>query len=116
MSGHEDEFKCLFRPFVIDIQNHGRVNMPEYIHHKIKDAYVENDSRTFLSADLFRNQIGGLFELLKEGNSFGYLTQKDFSPTGAARTMALDVKTFFKTTLNASLIEIPDKFLPTFNK
>ena len=90
--------------------------MAEYVHDRVKDAYVEKDSKTFLSSDLLRSQLGGLFELLKEGKSFGFFTQKDFSQTGAARTMALDVKTFFRTTLTDSLIEIPDRYLQIFNR
>ena len=96
MEGHENEFKSMFKRFVIDIQNHGRNDMAEYVSDNVNDAYQERDSRTFLSSDLLRSQVYGLFELLKEDNSFGHFTRKDFSQTGAARTMALDVKKFFK--------------------
>ena len=116
MQGHEHKFKSLFKRFVIDIQNHGRVDMAEYVHDRVKDAYVEKDSKTFLSSDLLRSQLGGLFELLKEGKSFGFFSRKDFSQTGAARTMALDVKTFFRKTLSERLIEIPDRYIQIFNR
>ena len=97
IAGYEEEFKRSLEPIVIDIQNHGRYSMNNYVHDNINDAYVEKDSRTYLCSDLLRNQMGGLDDMLdKSGNGhFAYFTQKDFSQTGAARTMALDVKTFF---------------------
>ena len=117
MEGHKYKFKTLFNRFVIDIQNHGRADTAEFVRNKVDDAYVENDSGTFLSSDLLRSQIGGLFELLKKGKSFGDFTRKGFSQTGAARTMALDVKKFFRESVSVltGLKEIPDDFLPTFN-
>ena len=95
-SRSEAEFKSLFMPIVIDIQNHGRYSMISYIHDNVNDAYVETNSRLFLSSDLLRGQLGGLDDMLdKSGNGhFAYFTQKDFSSTGAARTMELDVGLF----------------------
>ena len=61
---------------------------------------MEVDGRTYLSSDMMRSQVEGLSEnMLKEALSNFY--KKDFSHTGAARTIALDVKKFltayFKT-------------------
>ena len=116
MEGHHYEFKSLFERFVIDIQNHGRSDMAEYVSDKVNDAYEERDSRTFLSSDLLRSQVDGMFELLKEGKSFEDFTPKDFSQTGAARTMALDVKKFFRECLLTCLHHVPKEVLPTFNR
>ena len=86
----------MFKPVVIDIQNHGRSDMTKYVLEHINEAYEEYNSKTFISSDLMRNQVGGLSELTTTGNAFGHFIQKDFSKTGAARTMALDVKMFFR--------------------
>ena len=90
--------------------------MAGYVSDKVNDAYVERNSRTFLSSDLLRSQVDGLFELLKKGNSFEDFTVKDFSQTGAARTMALDVKKFFRECLLNCLMEVPEIYLPIFNR
>ena len=94
--GQEEEFKSLFNPIVFDIQNHGRYSMMNYIPDNINEAYIKKNSRTFLCSDLFRGQLKGLDDMLDQSRSghFAYLTQKDFSPTGAARTMELDVHSF----------------------
>ena len=122
MEGHEDVFKSLFKPYVINIQNHGRAEMAGYVYDKVNDAYKEKDSRTFLCSDLLRSQMGGLLDsgLLdssKEGWSFiGNFSQKDFSKTGAARTMALDVKKFIGDGLLTGLVDIPDNYQKYFDR
>ena len=70
--------------------------MRNYIPDNINDAYVKKTSGTFLSSDLFRGQMKGLDDMLDKSRSghFAYFTHKDFSPTGAARTMELDVQKF----------------------
>ena len=45
--GQEEKFKSLFDPIVIDIQNHGRYSMQNYILDNTNDAYVEKISGTF---------------------------------------------------------------------
>ena len=90
--------------------------MAGYVSDKVNDAYEERNSKTFLSSDLLRSQVDGLFELLKDGKSFEDFTPKDFSQTGAARTMALDVKKFFRECLLTCIMEIPDKYLTIFNR
>ena len=114
--GHEVQFKSMFEPFVMDIQNHGRDSMRNYISDNVRDAYVGADSQTYLSSNLLRTQIGGLYEVMKDGKSFSDFSKKDFSPTGAARTMALDVKKWFRECLQTCLIEIPSQFESTFNR
>ena len=90
--------------------------MSEYVSDNINDAYIERHSKTYISSNLLRTQVGGLLELMKDGKSFGDFVKKDFSTTGAARTLALDVKKWFRECLLTCLIEIPDKFIPTFNR
>ena len=90
--------------------------MSEYVSDNVKDAYIESQSKTYISANLLRTQVGGLLELMKDGKSFGDFVKKDFSSTGAARTLALDVKKWFRECLITCLIEIPEKFKPTFNR
>ena len=113
MGKHVETFKELFKPFVIDIQNHGRYNKAEYVYEKINDAYVENvesDFKTFLCSDLLRSQVLGLMESLEEGSCFSNFARKDFSQTGAARTMALDVKKMVRKWINICLTEVPGTF------
>ena len=114
--GLEDDFKTLFKPYVIDIQNHGRDDMADYVFDKVEDAYIEKDSKLFLNSNLLRTQIGGFFENLKDGRAFSDFIQKGFSETGAARTMALDVRTYFTESLLKSLEDIPEVFRPVFKK
>jgi hypothetical protein len=110
LEGHDDVFKSLFKPFIIDIQNHGRPNRSAFVYDKVNEAYTEKNSRTFLCSDLFRSQLEGFFEHLKNGDgwSFGSFTTMEFSPTGAARSMSVDVKNMFRKWLLANLVEIPD--------
>ena len=62
--------------------------MNQMISDKIDDAYVEVDGRTYLSSDMMRSQVAGFIQALP----FFRFDKKDFSHTGAARTIALDVK------------------------
>ena len=91
--------------------------MTNYVYDKIDDAYVEKDSRTFLCSNLLRDQIEGLFEFL-EGGKLGSLgfTRKDFSQTGAARTMTLDIKMFFRQRLLTCFTEIPADHQQIFDR
>ena len=93
--GQEVKFKRLFEPFIIGIQNHGRDDRANYVVDKVNDAYMEKDSKTFLNSNLLRTQIGGFFENLKDGRCLSDFIHKGFSETGAARTIALDVKILF---------------------
>ena len=101
---------------MIDIQNHARW-VEDFIYDKIDDAYVEKDSRTFLCANLLRDQVEGLFEYLKEGKlgKLGF-TRKNFSQTGAARTIALDVTGYFRKCILSGLMEIPDNYRHYFDR
>ena len=90
--------------------------MPEYVHDNINDAYIQRDSKTYISSNLLRTQVGGLHYQMQDGKSFGDFVKKDFSPTGAARTMALDVKKWFRECLLTCLGDIPKKFVPTINR
>jgi hypothetical protein len=101
---------------VIDIQNFGRPDMTKYVYDKVNDAYLEKDSRMFLCSDLLRNQLGGLLDQMKEGRALDVFTQKDFSQTGAARTMSIDVNRFFREILLKSLIDIPDIYRSIFKR
>ena len=91
--------------------------MDNFISDKVNDAYVETDSKTFVCSDLLRNQIEGLLEFL-EKDQLGKLgfTRKDFSQTGAARTMALDVTKFFRQGVLSGLMEIPDIYQSMFDR
>ena len=114
---------------MIDIQNHARW-VEECIYDKVDDAYVEIDSRTFLQkivggcgqrtflcSNLLRDQVEGLFEYLDNGQlgKLGF-TRKDFSQTGAARTIALDVTKFFRQGVLSGLMEIPDIYQSMFDR
>ena len=116
MEGFEDKFKHLFKPIVIDIQNHGRMDRSKYIYDNVSEAYVGKASGTFLCSDLLRSQVGGLFELLEDGSDFSAFKKKDFSHTGAARTLALDMKQFLRKFLLNCLVEIPNEYKQIFEK
>ena len=108
-------FKPLFKRFVLDIQNHGRPRS-QYVYDQTSDAYIERDSKTYISSNLLRTQVGGLHHMMTDGQIFGDFVKKDFSTTGAARTMALDVKKCFREYLLTCLVEIPENLIPTFNR
>ena len=111
-------FKCLFKPYVIDIQNHGRAKMAEYVDDNVNDAYLEKDSRTFLCSDLLRSQFNtGLLISLKERWSFiGNFNEKRFSDTGAARTAAMDVNKLVIQSFLTGKVEIPDMIQHIFDR
>ena len=101
---------------MIDIQNHGRDDSTKYIYEKVNDAYVEKDSKIFLCSNLLRSQVGGLFDMMEEGKSLSYFTRKDFSQTGASRTIALDLKKASREWILFCLIKIPDNFQLIFER
>ena len=90
--------------------------MLEYVTDRVEDAYKVIDEKTYMCSDLLRNQVGGLYALMEEGKSFGDFKKKDFSPTGAARTFALDVKKFFREWMQICLPKIPEKWIPLLNR
>ena len=116
LEGSEEKFRSLFNPVVIDIQNHGRKDKRTYVHDNVSDAYVGKTSKTFLCSDLLRSQVGGLFEILDEEGPFNVFKKKDFSHTGAARTLALDMKQFIRSFLLNSLEEIPEEYKQIFER
>jgi len=116
IEGQEKDLKREFRKIVVDIQNHGRSSMLEYMTDRVEDAYKVIDENTYLSSNLLRNQVGGLYALMEEGKSFGDFKKKDFSPTGAARTFSLDVKKFFRECMQICLPRISEKWVTLLNR
>ena len=112
MDGKVDEFKSLFDPFVIDIQNHGRPHRSNFVFDKVNDAYLEEDGKTFICSDLFRGQLEGLLSNLQTVNfwSLANVTTNDFSPIGAARSMSMDVKSMFRTWFGSYSFKTPEGF------
>ena len=96
-------FKTRFKRFIIDIQNHGKDIIFDYIRYRVEDAYIEEDDKIFLSSDLLRKQVGGFYQLMKDGKSFALFKEKDFSATGAARTFELDIRKWFNESLKPCL-------------
>ena len=94
-NGYESNFKNDFKKYIIDIQNHG-LHVSDYVMDNVDKVYVKKDGDVFLSSDLLRKQVEGLFDLMKAGKAFEDFYPKDFSETGAARTMAFDVKKWFR--------------------
>ena len=96
-SGSEDKFLKIFRPIVNEIQSLGKTDW--YDLNQISEIVVSEDSSTFLSANLLRNQLKGLSEVApvcETEQGLGHILRscviKDFSPTGAARTFGLDLQ------------------------
>ena len=106
-------FKHLFKPIVMEIQNHCKMDLRQYNDDNVTDAYVGKASRTFLCSDLLRSQVGGLFKL---DDDFSVFKEKDFSHTGAARTLALDMKQFLRKFLLNCLVEIPEEYKQVFER
>ena len=61
-----------------------------------EDAYEYREGNLFLSSNVFRNQVKGLFSMLN-GGSLDFFEERDFSSTGAARTFGLNVEKCFHT-------------------
>ena len=72
------------------------MDMTKYVTENVEKVYVRKNGKTYLASDMLRKQVEGLYELMKAGKSFEDFKVKDFSETGAARTMALDVKKWFR--------------------
>ena len=97
------------KPIVNDIEGLGRPGELKdeegestYDLNKVTEVLVKRDSLTFVSANILRNQLKGLSDLESGFNGKHILRSciiKDFSATGAARTFAVDVPTFFKNEL-----------------
>ena len=89
--------------------------MTKYVVNKVNEAYVKEDSRTFLCADLFRTQLWGVFEALESGDILSFFKKTGFSHTGAARTVSLDVKMFAQYLVLDSLMDIPEQYKEIFD-
>ena len=105
----------MFERFVIDIQHHGRDRMCDFIGDNVEAAYLIRDSKTYISPNLLR-KIGGLEWQMGNGRACGVFSKKDFSPTGAARTMALDVKKWFRECIKNWLTTLPFEHQATLNR
>ena len=84
-----------FQPIVNEIQSVGKSD--EYDLNQISEIVVIEDSLTFVSGNILRNQLKGLSEV-KTGN--GHVLRncliRDFSPTGAARTFGFDLQALIR--------------------
>ena len=105
----------MFERYVIEIQHHGRNRMCDFTCDNVEAAYLLRDSKTYINSNLLRN-IGGLEQLMSNGRSCGDFSKKDFSSTGAARTMALDVKKWFRECIKNWLITLPFEHQATLNR
>ena len=87
--------------------------MRDYSDEYVSDAYIEKGSTTFLSSDLLREQLAGLDDMMdSRGNGhFAYFSRKDFSATGAARTMELDLKNFVKDIIIKNCFSINSDYI-----
>lgn len=90
--------------------------MTDYVVDEVEDAYLEKDSKLFLNSNVLRTQIRGFFENLKDGRILSDVIHKGFSETGAARTIAVDIKTFFRESLLKGLPAIPETYRQVFKK
>ena len=107
-------FKSLFQPFVIDIQNHGSHPGSEADYDKVIEAYLEEDGKTFICSDLFRGQLGMIVN--DATCPFASFTTENFSPTGAARSISVDVKKIFKTCFATFPFKTPENFQHIFER
>ena len=115
MEGHNNDFKSLFDPLVINIQNHGRLDSSNLALNEANDAYLEEDGSTFICSDLFRSQLRGFFQTLERDSSW-VICKTDFSQTGAARSVSLDVKTLARRWFPELPFKSPKQFQEILRK
>ena len=106
MEGHEAVFKSSFEPFVIEIQNHQSINSKDWRKEtmNVENAYVEKNQKTFLCPHLFRAQMDGFIKNLGKKDALSiarFMKVSKFSPSGAARTMSVDLKDIFNEYMQA---------------
>ena len=90
----------MFYPILKGIQSSGQSE--EFDLNQIHEVVLKEDGLTYLSANILRNQLRGLSEVQTgQGHRhiFSHCVIKDFSPTGAARTFALDLQTLIRNEL-----------------
>lgn len=100
-------FRSSFDPFAMDIQTH--CNPKVYQAEADLDSYlITVDHKTYINANLMRNQMDGLIHYLK---ALG-LEEVDFSETGPARRVILKFTTWSSNVtspiVNALLSMFPD--------
>ena len=87
----------MFYPILKGIQSSGQSE--EFDLNQIHEVVLKEDGLTYLSANILRNQLRGLSEVQTgpgHRHIFSHCVIKDFSPTGAARTFALDLQTLIR--------------------
>ena len=88
----------MFYPILKGIQSSGQSE--EFDLNQIHEVVLKEDGLTYLSANILRNQLRGLSEVQTgHRHIFKHCVIKDFSPTGAARTFALDLQRLIKNEL-----------------
>ena len=102
--------------FVFDIQTHGNPRIHR-AKHDFSNVFVKSDTKNGynINANIMRNQMGGIIQHIK---SFGF-SPKDFSDTGAARTVVLKPAMFCSENLllNQFVALFPDvevDYVPQF--
>ena len=96
--GSESNFLDMFYPILKGIQSSGQSE--EFDLNQIHEVVLKEDGLTYLSANILRNQLRGLSEVQTgHRHIFKHCVIKDFSPTGAARTFALDLQTLIRNEL-----------------
>ena len=90
----------MFYPILKGIQSSGQSE--EFDLNQIHEVVLKEDGLTYLSANILRNHLRGLSEVQTgpgRRHIFSHCVIKDFSPTGAARTFALDLQTLIRNEL-----------------
>jgi len=91
-------FSKLFEPYVIDIQSHGHRLFTKHVPQLNLDTYLVhgNNGGTYVNSNLMRDQMDGIIHFL---HALGF-NEKDYSDTGAARTVIGSLSKFAASSNN----------------
>ena len=95
---NNNHFKSVFGPYVTSIQTHGAgmTSTAKLETPTVSYLFAGDDGKTYLNSNLMRNQMNGLLGHLKNIK----MEERDYSNTGAARTVLLRYCKVINTTCN----------------
>ena len=95
---NNNQFSSVFRPYVTSIRTHGAGRVDETHRSTPKTNYLvkKDDGKMYLNSNLMRDQMDGLLRHLKNIA----MEERDYSNTGAARTVLLRYSKVINTTCN----------------
>ena len=103
-------FSELFEPYVIGIQSHGNRTFTNHVPQLNLDSYLVhvNNGGMYVNSNLMRGQMDGIIHYL---HALGF-KEKDYSDTGAARTVTFSLTNIFPKLAAASKFPIGKALFP----